>query len=372
MYEWKCALGYPNVEVFPKQDELASDTDTGNWINLPYYNQESTSRMALLDMKELDLGEFLKLADSRAITPDTLKEFKIPRAKVMMGSPPCLDVIYNTGEGKFRNNAMYNYGVFCSRKFGDDWEVEFEKINQHAMKPPLDSEELTNIKKSVRRKKDEYFYKCKDTPICNVCDREQCLKRKYGIGGAKELNIALSNLRRLDTTPPIWMLDVNGKGMTLTDTQQLIFPQKFAARCVDEINILPNTVKHEEWRELVSALLANVEVIEAPEDAGVDGSFIDLFKQWIRESPKARNKDEILLGQPYTSKNRVYFRAAEMKKYITREVKMEGPRMWYLLKRYLDAEVSTLRLKGIPSRIWSVREFESQDEDFDIPESPDM
>jgi hypothetical protein len=373
MFEWACALGYPDVEIFPKQDSLASDQDCGNWINIPYYREPTTDRMCLKAGKQqLSLQEFLDYARTMEVTPDTLRSFRISKSKQMAGAPPCLEVLYNTGESKFRNNAMYNFAVFCYRKFGDSWEDELEKINQKAMKPPLDAEELTNIKKSVRRKKDDYFYKCSDTPICDVCNKEHCLKRKYGVGGKKELNIAMSNLRKIDTDPPLWIVDVNGQGITLSDTQQLIFPQSFARVCVDSINILPNTVKHEDWRELVGELLANVEIIEAPADAGIQGAFIDLFQQWIRESPKARVKEEILLGQPWENKGRIYFRSAEMQKYVSREMKIERNKMWAILRSHLDAEVKATRLKGQPTKVWSVRDFDKQSEDFDVPEAPDM
>ena len=39
-------LGFGNAEVFPKQVELKSEDDTGNFLNLPYFNHEKTTRYA--------------------------------------------------------------------------------------------------------------------------------------------------------------------------------------------------------------------------------------------------------------------------------------------------------------------------------------
>ena len=39
-------LGYGGSEVFPKQIELKSEEDTGNFLNLPYFNSENTTRYA--------------------------------------------------------------------------------------------------------------------------------------------------------------------------------------------------------------------------------------------------------------------------------------------------------------------------------------
>ena len=37
-------LGYGGSEVFPKQIELKSKDDTGNFLNLPYFNSDDTTR----------------------------------------------------------------------------------------------------------------------------------------------------------------------------------------------------------------------------------------------------------------------------------------------------------------------------------------
>ena len=37
-------LGFGNAEVFPKQIELKSEDDTGNFLNLPYFNCKNTTR----------------------------------------------------------------------------------------------------------------------------------------------------------------------------------------------------------------------------------------------------------------------------------------------------------------------------------------
>ena len=44
--EIKAVLGYAGSEVFPKQTELKSQDDTGNFLNLPYFNSDQTTRYA--------------------------------------------------------------------------------------------------------------------------------------------------------------------------------------------------------------------------------------------------------------------------------------------------------------------------------------
>ena len=45
----RAVLGYGNSEVFPKQTELKSQDDTGNFLNLPYFNYKNSVRYAFKD-----------------------------------------------------------------------------------------------------------------------------------------------------------------------------------------------------------------------------------------------------------------------------------------------------------------------------------
>ena len=46
-------LGYGGSEVFPKQIELKSKDDTGNFLNLPYFNCKKQQDIALMKMVKL-------------------------------------------------------------------------------------------------------------------------------------------------------------------------------------------------------------------------------------------------------------------------------------------------------------------------------
>ena len=45
--EISAVLGFGGSEVFPKQIELKSKDDTGNFLNLPYFNCSNTTRYCL-------------------------------------------------------------------------------------------------------------------------------------------------------------------------------------------------------------------------------------------------------------------------------------------------------------------------------------
>jgi len=47
MTEFSVALGYGGVEIYPKQVKLANGRDTGNWLNMPYFDSAKTTRYAI-------------------------------------------------------------------------------------------------------------------------------------------------------------------------------------------------------------------------------------------------------------------------------------------------------------------------------------
>ena len=57
-------LGYGGAEVFPKQIELKSEEDTGNFLNLPYFQGDKTTRYAFkIDGSAANLEEFYNYFD---------------------------------------------------------------------------------------------------------------------------------------------------------------------------------------------------------------------------------------------------------------------------------------------------------------------
>jgi hypothetical protein len=69
-------LGYGGAEVFPKQIELKSKDDTGNFLNLPYFNHKNTVRYCFNSSGEaVTLPDFLQ--NIVEITPEQLQNLVI-------------------------------------------------------------------------------------------------------------------------------------------------------------------------------------------------------------------------------------------------------------------------------------------------------
>ena len=136
----KAVLGYSGSEVFPKQTELKSEDDTGNFLNLPYFNGDDSTRYAFDSKGEaVNLKGFYYLYDVRKVTPEILESLEIKRPDTPYSDgPPCIELMAQNkvGEGG-RNNALFHYGVYAKNKWPDNWKSKVVVFNETAMEEPL-------------------------------------------------------------------------------------------------------------------------------------------------------------------------------------------------------------------------------------------
>lgn len=98
--EIKIALGFSSAEIFPKQEKILADRgDSGNPINLPYYNCEITTRYCFNEKHEaMEIEEFLDAIDSNRIKESELEGLKFSgKRKYFTDGPPCLEHIFSHG-----------------------------------------------------------------------------------------------------------------------------------------------------------------------------------------------------------------------------------------------------------------------------------
>ncbi len=76
--EIKTILGYGGSEVFPKQIKLKSQDDTGNFLNLPYFNYTNSTRYAFTEAGGADsIAGFFNSYERNKQTPQQLQQLKI-------------------------------------------------------------------------------------------------------------------------------------------------------------------------------------------------------------------------------------------------------------------------------------------------------
>jgi hypothetical protein len=173
-------LGFGKAEVFPKQIELKSQDDTGNFLNLPYFNCKNTTRYCF-DSKgqAITIDAFLNGVKVSALTPKELQDLKIQRPPSEYDDgPPCLQSITKEKLDDGRDRVMFHFRVYAKKKWPESWVDKIDEFNHQRFINPFRHDEIAKFRKD----KKDYGYLCKDEPMCNHCDKDLCRTRKFGIG----------------------------------------------------------------------------------------------------------------------------------------------------------------------------------------------
>ena len=313
-------LGYANAEIFPKQNKVDMNKGgTGSFLNLPYHNALLSVRYGIKDDgSAMDLYQFFEAHDKVKLTEDQLSKLSIQEEKVvdnlLKGAPPCLVTIAKQGipNGQ-RNNALYNFGVYCKKRFPDTWDRELFKYNDAYCEPPLDKKEVDTLIKSIDGK--EYNYKCKDEPIASYCNSKKCVMQEYGVGdGVPETEI--KEIQKYDSDPPLYYVTI-GDEQVEVESQDLHEPDRFSLKCLEQINQAMPPVGKLIWRKAINKLLKNTIPIEAPESTKVDVQLRELLVDYTMKIP-GKEWADILRGLSFTEDEVSYFKYKDFWKYIVR------------------------------------------------------
>ena len=318
-------LGYEGSEIFPKQTEILVERgDTGNFLNLPYYNEMKGLRYAFNDNgSSCTLEEFYKLYDLYSCTEEDLQNIKTEEKKIeeaFPGGPPCLNKLASTGFGEgSRNNALFNIAVYYKQSHPDSWEDEIVKANQKFMEPSLSNNEVQQLIKSVNRKGYDK-YRCKDAPINAVCQSGLCRTKRFGVGYGEEEMPVLGSLTKYASKPPEWFLDVDKKRIQLK-SEQLYSPNLFALACLDQANLIVPIPKPKDWKQhFLKPMMDGLQEVEPLESLNPVNELTNLLQDWTTNRQSARTLDDILNKLPYTDDQRefTYFRMEDFYNFCKR------------------------------------------------------
>ena len=297
LLEMAVALGHSGCEIFPKQDKILSERgDVGNFLNLPYFNSEFPQRYCFDEKVEaMELDAFIDAIEASTIPVSGLEKLKFSGTrKYFTDGPPCLEHLFSNGlVGEDRNKKLFNCGVYCRLKHGDDWQKEMESMNRQLFAPPLEAKEVLGLEKSLGKK--EYFFTCDQEPFKSYCDKELCMSRKHGIGEQGVDAPEVGNLMIVMSEPRLYFLTVAGKRVQLT-TAQLQNQTMFQHACMEQILVLPPTVRPPRWQSMVQRLLLEGSRQEVPEELTITGQFLDLLKQYCSSRIRAQHPEEILMA----------------------------------------------------------------------------
>ena len=344
------SLGHEGCEIFPKQTEILVERgDTGNFLNLPYYNGTSGLRYALDDNgKAASLESFYSMYDK--YVQDKLEEIKVEETKVLDAfpdGPPCLNklAIQGFGEGA-RNNALFNIAVYYKQAKPDSWQDELVKANQNYVNPPLSNGEVQQLIKSVSRKGYDK-YRCKDAPINAVCQSGLCRTKRFGVGYGEEEMPVLGSLTKYTSKPPQWFLNVNEDRIELK-SEQLYSAPLFALACLDQANLVIPVPKPKDWKQYyLKPLLQSIQEVEPLQSLDPVNEIMDLLQDWTTNRQNARTLDDIFNKLPYTDDKReyTYFRMDDFFNFCKKNNwELDKTKTGNLIKQ-LDVFVDEVRLE---------------------------
>ena len=307
------ALGYAGSEIFPKQTEILVERgDTGNFLNLPYHGGIRGLRYTFeAGGNAASLESFYSIYDEWSQTREQIENIVVKKAEVVEifpDGPPCLNQLAKEGFGEgSRNNALFNLAVYRKQADPDNWEDKVMEDNQKYMTPPLSFQEVKQLMGSIgKRGYDKY--RCKDQPICGVCNAAKCRTKKFGVGFTDEQMPLLETLTKIKSNPPQWFLTVDEKRVELK-TEQLHNPNLFAIAVLDQANVVSPIPKAADWREIyVKPLMNNLQEIEPLESLDPVNQIINLLYDFTVNRPQARTKEDILRKMSWTNEGHTYFR----------------------------------------------------------------
>jgi hypothetical protein len=323
--EMAIILGYEGSEIFPKQTEILVERgDTGNFLNLPYYNEMKGLRYAINDNGDaLTLEQFYIEYDKNSCTRQDVEGIRTEKKKIeeaFPGGPPCLNKLATTGFGEgSRNNALFNVAVYYKQAHPDTWEDEIVKANMKFMEPPLSNSEVQQLIKSVNRKGYDK-YRCKDAPINAVCQSGLCRTKRFGVGFGEEEMPVLGSLTKYSSNPPQWFLDVDKKRIELK-SEQLYSPNLFALACLDQANLIVPIPKPKDWKQhFLKPMMQGLQEVEPLESLDPINELTGLLQDWTTNRQSARVVDDVFNKLPYTDEKReyTYFRMEDFYNFCKR------------------------------------------------------
>lgn len=343
------SLGFAGAEVFPKQSSLNPDIgETGNWLNMPYFNgDKETLRYAYNARGKaiLDVDEFLDYAEALRLSEAAFRALEIPDVEHdFEDGPPCLQRLAASKVGSGgRNIALFQFAMYAKSKFRDaGWQDKVLEYNSRYFDPSLPYQEVRSV--ISQHEKKEYRYKCTEEPMASVCKRDVCLRRQFGIAGRGvavaivEVERMIGDLKKLvyfniagkpTKDPPKWLLTVNDEPVEFS-TAELQNQRQFQARCMEKINLIPESIPTPEWNRILQACLDRVEIVEVPFETSPLGLLLNQLSNYIALLGTAQSRNDLFRGLALKEEDAYLFKADAFAAYLSERMRttINMPDVW--------------------------------------------
>ena len=263
------------------------------------------------DGSKATLEEFFEAYEKNKITPSQLKKLKSNIDEGETGDwfrdgPPCFQALAKFGvEKKVRNETLVDMSKYIKMRYPEEWKDKMGEYNKKFFEPigkGLSYDEVKGVIGS--REKKDYAYRCSSDWLKPHCNREQCILRKFGIGGAATNELVLGPLSYVKSTPKIWYLGFNGEEVRLY-SKELVKQDLAREAATEQTSKTPPKIKN--WDLQVRNLQVKATPIDAPEESQPIlrlKSYLEIFCFNLRQTTK---KKQLLYNRPYHEAGKVRF-----------------------------------------------------------------
>lgn len=356
MAEIASILGYAGCEIFPKQDVLKAEKgELGNWLNMPYYG-DTRKGVTLVKgfAEELDIDDFLDLAEETMLTNDTydelIKSLKMSvkaREEILEGAPPCLTKMlaqHGIEDGR-RNAVVFNLGVYCKKRYKENWEDKLRELHDKFCEDPLSHSNLKTIIKSVES--GDFFYQCSNELINKYCNKQSCAKQAFGIDVSSDVK-GLKSAVRITFPDPLYIIDLELPDAPSTqvyvDTDTLFNQENFRKECAVQLQKVFEPVNAKKWNEIVKGIVDNALNQDPPEEMCFELQVYRELQHYL--SLQMRDDKEVLNQREGAWRDlenyKVYFKLENFRQHLmTQSVIKKTDNLWKLGNFLADLNVPT-------------------------------
>jgi|TARA_R100000093_G_scaffold32721_1_gene17587 hypothetical protein len=309
-------------KIFPVQKYLNLERGSaGSWINLPYHNVKKTVRyMIKEDGSPATIEEFFEHYERNKVTPQQLKKLKSNIDEGDAGDwfkdgPPCMQALAKFGVPKSqRNEVLLDMTRYVKQRFPDEWKDKTLEYNKKFFEPigkGMNFNEVSGVIGS--REKKDYIYRCDQDWLKTYCNKEECIKRKFGIKGALNNELILGPLSYVTSNPKIWYLGFNGEEVRLF-SKELVKQDLAREAATEQTSKTPPKTKT--WDMQIRGLQEKATEIDAPEESVPMFRLKTSLETFCFNTRVTKDRKKMLLGRPFEDETFIRFTFNDFFKYL--------------------------------------------------------
>jgi hypothetical protein len=266
------------------------------------------------------LEEFFEHYERNKVTPQQLKKLKSNIDEGDSGDwfkdgPPCMQALASFGVPKSqRNEVLLDMTRYIKKRYPEEWKDKTLDYNKKFFEPAgkgMSFSEVSNVIGS--REKKDYIYRCDQDWLKSFCNKEECIKRKFGISGSLNNELILGPLSYVTSNPKIWYLGFNGEEVRLS-SKELVRQDLARESATEQTGKTPGKTKN--WDMHIRALQEKATEIDAPEESLPTFKLRNNLENFCYNTRVSKDKKKILLGRPFEDDSSIRFTFNDFFKYL--------------------------------------------------------